>query len=152
MIGPLLRRGVVCQNKTQVFWTMPFQFTEKQGQYLTFIHNYTKIHCQPPAERDMQIYFRVTPPTVHQMVLKLEEKRLISRMPGQPRTIQVLVPPEELPTLKWSQRMVRWTSTQPGQYSMQIVVYSPARGEELVVQGTGSTLLELGSVIIPEPE
>ncbi len=79
---------------------MPFQFTDKQGQYLAFIHNYTKIHRQPPAESDIQLYFRVTPPTVHQMILKLDEKGLISRLPRQPRTIQILVPPEKLPQLK----------------------------------------------------
>jgi hypothetical protein len=39
-------------------------------------------------------------------------------------------------------------SAPPGQYSLQMVVYSPARGEELVVQGTGSTPLTLGSVTI----
>ena len=47
-------------------------YTEKQGQYLAFIHFYTKVNGRPPAEADMQRYFKVTPPTVHQMVLKLE--------------------------------------------------------------------------------
>jgi hypothetical protein len=36
-------------------------FTAKQGQYLAFIHNYTKIHRCPPAESDLQYYFRVSP-------------------------------------------------------------------------------------------
>jgi hypothetical protein len=36
-------------------------FTAKQGQYLAFIHNYTKIHRRPPAESDLQYYFRVSP-------------------------------------------------------------------------------------------
>ena len=75
------------------------EFTNKQGQYLAFIYHYTKINRRPPAEADIQWYFRVTPPTVHQMILKLEEKGLISRVPGQARTIRVLVPPEELPLL-----------------------------------------------------
>src|SRR5262249_5647174 len=44
-------------------------FTPKQGQYLAFIHLYTRLHRQPPAEPDMQEYFRVSPPSVHQMVL-----------------------------------------------------------------------------------
>jgi Mn-dependent DtxR family transcriptional regulator len=79
---------------------MTFQFTEKQGQYLAYIFHYTKINRQPPAEADMQRYFRVTPPTVHQMILKLEENSLIQRTPRQARTIKVLVPPEELPPLK----------------------------------------------------
>ena len=75
------------------------EFTPKQGQYLAFIYYYTKINRRPPAEADIQHYFRVTPPTVHQMVLKLEEKGLITRVPGQARSIQVLVPPEKLPLL-----------------------------------------------------
>ena len=76
------------------------EWTEKQGQYLAFIYNYSVIHGQPPAEADMQHFFRVTPPAVHQMVLKLEEKGFISRVPREARTIQVLVAPEELPILK----------------------------------------------------
>lgn len=75
-------------------------YTKKQGQYLAFIYNYTKINGRPPAEADMQRYFRVTPPTVHQMVLKLEERGFISREPGQSRTIRVLLSPDELPYLE----------------------------------------------------
>ena len=40
-------------------------FTPKQGQYLAFIHLYTRLHRRPPAETDMQQYFRVSPPSVH---------------------------------------------------------------------------------------
>ena len=75
------------------------EFTPKQGQYLAFIYYYTKINKRPPAEADIQHYFGVTPPTVHQMVLKLAEKGLITRVPGQARSIQILVPPEKLPLL-----------------------------------------------------
>jgi len=75
------------------------KFTKKQGQYLAFIYSYTKIHGQPPAERDMQMYFRVTPPTIHQMVVTLEKNGLISRIPRQARSIQLLVPEEEIPQL-----------------------------------------------------
>jgi len=75
-------------------------FTEKQGQYLSFIYNYTKINGRPPAEADIQRYFRVTPPTVHQMILTLEQKGFIHRTPGQARTIKVILPPEQLPYLK----------------------------------------------------
>ena len=75
-------------------------FTEKQGQYLAFIHAYTKINQRPPAEADMQGYFGVSPPTVHQMVLTLERAQLIDRVPGTPRSIRVLVNPDNLPALK----------------------------------------------------
>ena len=76
------------------------EYTKKQGQYLAFIHYYTKINGEPPAEADMQHHFGVTPPTVHQMVLTLERRGFITREPGKPRTIRVLLSPEELPELE----------------------------------------------------
>jgi hypothetical protein len=42
-------------------------YTQKQGQYLAFIHYYTKINRRAPAEADIQYFFNVTPPTVHQL-------------------------------------------------------------------------------------
>ena len=75
-------------------------YNKKQGQYLAFIFHYSKIHGYPAAEADMQEYFKVTPASVHQMVLMLEKRGLISRVPGQPRTIRVLLPLEELPALE----------------------------------------------------
>ena len=74
-------------------------YTDKQGQYLAFIYYYGKIHGRAPAEADMQQYFRVSPPSVHQMVLTLETRGLIERTPGQARSIRLLIPPEELPDL-----------------------------------------------------
>ncbi len=79
--------------------TMATNWTRKQGQYLGFSYAYTKLHGRAPAERDMQDYFRVTPPTVHQMVLTLVRRGFISREPGEARSIRILVRPEELPTL-----------------------------------------------------
>ena len=69
-------------------------------QFLAFIYNYTKIHGRPPAEADMERYFRVSPPSIHQMILRLEERGLISRVPGEPRSIRLLVPPEKIPPLQ----------------------------------------------------
>jgi Mn-dependent DtxR family transcriptional regulator len=74
-------------------------FTPKQGQYLAFIHLYTRLHRRPPAETDMQEYFRVSPPSVHQMVLSLERAGLIKRLPRTPRSIEVLVDLKTLPEL-----------------------------------------------------
>src|SRR6202021_3610550 len=70
-----------------------------QGQYLAFIHLYTRLHRRPPAETDMREYFRVSPPSVHQMVLTLERAGLIRRQPRTPRSIEVLVYPKDLPEL-----------------------------------------------------
>jgi DNA-binding MarR family transcriptional regulator len=75
-------------------------YTVKQGQYLAFIHCYQKVHRQAPAETDLQQYFRVSPPSIHDMILRLEEQGLIARVPGQARSIRILLPPEQLPDLE----------------------------------------------------
>ena len=74
-------------------------FTPKQGQYLAFIHAYTLVNGRPPAQADMQRFFQVTPPTVHQMLLTLEKAGLISRQPGAARSIAVQVDRAALPAL-----------------------------------------------------
>ena len=75
-------------------------FTEKQGQYLAYIYAYTRLHRRPPAEADMQQYFRVSPPSVHQMVLTLERAGFITRKPRIARSIELLIVPEHLPDLR----------------------------------------------------
>jgi Mn-dependent DtxR family transcriptional regulator len=75
-------------------------FTEKQGQYLAFIYAYSRMFRRPPAETDMQRHFRVSPPSVHQMVITLEKAGLIRRQPGVARSIELLVAPEDLPILR----------------------------------------------------
>lgn len=80
--------------------SIPPAYTELQGQYLAFIHAYSKINRRAPAEADMQRFFAVTPPSVHRMVVELEKRGLIRREPGQPRSIELLVPAAELPPLQ----------------------------------------------------
>ena len=74
--------------------------TETQGQYLAFIYYYTKIHGFPPAEADMQGYFKVTAPSIHNMVVTLERRGFIRRTPGAARSIQLLIGRDQLPDLK----------------------------------------------------
>jgi repressor LexA len=74
-------------------------YTAKQGQDLAFIYYYTKIHGRGPSEADMQSYFRVSPPSVHQMVLSLEKRGFIDRTPGQGRSLKLLLPRGQLPDL-----------------------------------------------------
>ena len=74
-------------------------FTPKQGQYLAYIHLYTRLHRRPPAEADMQEYFRVSPPSVHQMVLTLERDGFIRRQQRVARSIELLIDPAQLPEL-----------------------------------------------------
>jgi DNA-binding MarR family transcriptional regulator len=79
---------------------MASNFTEKQGQYLAFIDSYMTMHDKAPAEADLERFFRTAPPTIHQMILKLEEKGFISRVAGQARSIKLLVNKDEIPRLK----------------------------------------------------
>lgn len=75
-------------------------FTAKQGQYLAYICYYTKIHGRPPAESDLQRFFRVTPPVVHQMIKTLDARGLIERQPGVARSIRLRLTRAQLPDLE----------------------------------------------------
>ena len=78
--------------------------TERQSQFLAYIHQYSLVNGCAPAEADMQRFFQITPPSVHSMVLTLERRGFIQREPGQARSITLLVPPESLPTLQRVER------------------------------------------------
>lgn len=78
----------------------PAPWSDRQGQYLAFIYAYTTIHRQAPAERDIERFFRISAPSVHTMIKALEQHGFIRRQPGVPRSIQLLVPCEQLPTLR----------------------------------------------------
>lgn len=80
--------------------TMPENPNHQQGQVLAYVYYYTKVNRRPPAEADIATYFRVTAPSAHQMVLRLERNGFISRTPGAARSIQVLLPVDELPNLE----------------------------------------------------
>ena len=75
-------------------------YTKRQGQFLAYLHQYSILNGCAPAEADMQRFFQVTPPSVHQMVLTLERRGFIQRVPGQARSITLIVPPESLPPLR----------------------------------------------------
>jgi DNA-binding MarR family transcriptional regulator len=75
-------------------------YTATQGQYLAFIYAYTCVLGRPPAEADLQRFFQVTPPSVHQMILTLERAGFIRRQPGIARSIELLISPKQLPVLR----------------------------------------------------
>ncbi len=86
-------------------------FTTTQGRYLAFIHAYTNRHGSPPAESETAAAMCVSPPSVNQMVKQLEKKGLIARQPGQPRSVRVLIPEEEIPP--WNKRKAASTLARP---------------------------------------
>ncbi len=72
-------------------------FTPRLGRYLSFIEAYTAVHRYAPAEWEIAAALCVSPPSVHQMVLRFERLGLISRQPGVGRSLRLLVDPEEIP-------------------------------------------------------
>ena len=72
-------------------------YTEKQGQYLTFIHRYIKTRGHSPSESEIQMHFGVSGPTIHQMIVRLETMGLIEKIPYTARSIRLLLPEDQLP-------------------------------------------------------
>jgi repressor LexA len=79
---------------------MATDYTPRQGQFLAFIYYYIKIHGCSPAERDIQRYFRISAPAVHQMVVTLDNCGFIEREPGKARSIRLLLSRDQLPDLE----------------------------------------------------
>jgi hypothetical protein len=75
-------------------------FTHRQGQFLAFIHQYRRLHRRGPAELDLVKFFGLTPPSVHGMLVRLEELGLVTREPGVARSVRVAVPEEDIPALE----------------------------------------------------
>jgi len=75
-------------------------YTARQGQYLAFIHNHTRRHNYPPSELDIQMFFGVSAPSVHLMIVTLTGRGFIERMLYTPRSVRILLAPELLPQLE----------------------------------------------------
>jgi hypothetical protein len=95
-----LGNGQGQERRTGSAPSRPALFTQRQGQYLAFIDGYRRLHRQGPAEQDLMRYFRITPPTVHTMLVKLQELGLVRREPGVPRSLCVTLPRGKIPELE----------------------------------------------------
>ena len=74
-------------------------YTKKQGRYLAFIQQYTKLHGIAPSFANIEDFFKITPSSVNQMINTLEKKGFIEKERGKSRSIKVLLPESKLPTL-----------------------------------------------------
>jgi hypothetical protein len=83
------RPGSVQRSETQT--EAQSTYTRLQRRYLMFIQEYLQLHGVAPSEADLQSHFQVTAPTVHQMIVTLEHKGLIERVPGKARSVKLLV-------------------------------------------------------------
>ena len=79
---------------------MAGHYTPRQGQCLTFIYYYQKLNRCSPAEADIQRYLGLSSAAVHQMIVTLEKRGFLERVPGQARSLRLLVPRADLPDLE----------------------------------------------------
>lgn len=105
--------------------------TTTQGRYLSFIHAYILQHGYPPAESDIAAAMCVSPPSVNQMVKTLEKKGLLLRHPGQPRSLQILIPEDEIPP--WNARRSAGSSKTPASRARRPAAPAPAPPANLYV-------------------
>ena len=75
--------------------------TRQQGQFLAFIREYLMRNEAGVAPRhaDFQRFFNLTPPSVNSMLIRLEQRGFIRRVPGKARAIEVNLNPEWIPPL-----------------------------------------------------
>ena len=79
------------------------EFSPTQARYLSFIHAYTEGFGVPPAESEIAEALRVQPPSVSGMLKTMVKKGLIQKVPGQSRSIEILIDPAEIP--RWKKKM-----------------------------------------------
>ena len=62
--------------------------TSRQREYLRFIQKYMDQYRIAPSESRIAGHFMVSPPSAHQMIVALEKRGFITRVPGQARSIR----------------------------------------------------------------
>ena len=75
--------------------------TRQQGQFLAFIREYIMRNEAgvAPSHADFQRFFELTPPSVNSMLIRLEQRGFIRRIPGKARAIELTINPDWIPPL-----------------------------------------------------
>jgi len=75
--------------------------TRQQGQFLAFIREYMmRNHARvAPTHANLQQFFNLTAPSVNSMLIRLERRGFIRRIPHQARGIELTVNPDWIPLL-----------------------------------------------------
>ena len=81
--------------------TPPGGPTRQQGQFLAFIHEYMMRNSAgvAPTHAEFQRFFNLTAPSVNSMLIRLERRGFIRRIPGKVRAIELTVAPDWIPPL-----------------------------------------------------
>lgn len=75
--------------------------TRQQGQFLAFIREYVLRNQGgvAPSHADFQRFFNLTAPSVNSMLIRLESRGFIRRIPGRARAIELVINPDWIPPL-----------------------------------------------------
>jgi hypothetical protein len=75
--------------------------TRRQGQFLAFIREYMMRNRDgaAPSHADFQRFFDLTPPSVNSMLVRLEQRGFIRRIPGKTRAIELTINLDWIPPL-----------------------------------------------------
>ena len=75
--------------------------TRQQGQFLAFIREYMMRNEAgiAPSHADFLRFFELTPPSVNSMLIRLEQRGFIRRIPGKARAIELTINPDWIPAL-----------------------------------------------------
>ena len=75
--------------------------TRQQGQFLAFIREYMMRNEAgvAPSHADFLRFFELTPPSVNSMLIRLEQRGFIRRIPGKARAIELTLNPDWIPPL-----------------------------------------------------
>ena len=75
--------------------------TRQQGQFLAFIRQYMMRNYAgvAPTHAEFQRFFNLTPPSVNSMLIRLEQRGFIRRIPGKARAIELTTDPAWIPPL-----------------------------------------------------
>jgi hypothetical protein len=75
--------------------------TRRQGQFLAFVREYMMRNEAgvAPSHADFMRFFNLTPPSVNSMLIRLEQRGFIRRIPGKARAIELTLNPDWIPPL-----------------------------------------------------
>jgi hypothetical protein len=75
--------------------------TRQQGQFLAFIREYMMRNEAgvAPSHADFQRFFNLTPPSVNSMLIRLEQRGFLRRVPRRARAIELTINPDWIPPL-----------------------------------------------------
>lgn len=78
----------------------PGDYSPRQGQFIAFIHNFTKVSGQAPTDRDVERYFKISSSGAREMIERLEWGKFVASSDDKPRRLRVLIPAEQVPELE----------------------------------------------------